>query len=73
MQGEYENQLRFSDNIVLVANIYEELQKQIDKLNIVKNEVGLKMNLAQTKIMYNELEVQDIGINNTILKIVEQN
>lgn len=73
MDGEYLNHLRFADDIVLIANNPEALQQRINELNIACNEVGLKMNLAKTKIMYNELiDQEEIQIDNTTLEIVDK-
>ena len=73
VDGEYLSHLRFADDIVLIANNPAELQELISDLNAASNEVGLKMNLAKTKAMYNELvDDQDLIINNTTLDRVEE-
>jgi hypothetical protein len=51
IDGKYLNNLRFADDIVLIASTPNDLQKMINELNEKSNEVGLTINLQKTKIM----------------------
>lgn len=42
-------------SLVLIPNSPDELPKLIKELHVLSNKAGLKLNLAKTKIMYNEL------------------
>lgn len=66
IDGEFINNLRFADDIVLLASSFEELQKMLQDLNRESKLVGLKMNLSKTKIMSNSFILPQkvtVGIN----------
>ena len=47
------NNLRFADDIVLLANNTKELQGMVEDLNKESKKVGLEMNLDKTMYMIN--------------------
>ncbi len=71
--GEYLNNHRFADDIVLLRNTGEELEKMISDLQRESLKMGLKMNMKKTKIMYNKhLIGQQTMIGNEALELVEE-
>ncbi len=69
IDGEYLNNLKFADDIVLLSESEGNLQKMIENLNRVSLKVGLKMNMKKTKVMFNnQLAGQQIMIGNEILE-----
>lgn len=65
------NHLWFADDIILIANNPDELQQSISVMNAASNEIELKMDQENTKILFNELVQEwDIIINDTKLEIV---
>jgi len=54
VNGEYLHHLRFADDIVLFASGAEEPQPRMEKLSNESSKIGLKMNLSETKVMYNQ-------------------
>lgn len=70
--GEYLNHLRLTDEILLKVNNPAELQELQDDRNTASNEIGLKINLVKTKIMYNELVGnEEITMYNTALETID--
>ena len=60
IDGEWLNNLRFADNIVLISKDPQELQAMINQLNTYSKAIGLEMNLFKTQIIFNELvDAQD--------------
>jgi hypothetical protein len=51
IQGEKINNLRFADDIDLIEESFEMLQKSVDTLNNAGNKAGLKINIGKTKTM----------------------
>ena len=49
--GNSVNDLRYADDIALLARSREELQRLTDKVNQAGNRVGLKLNVKKTKMM----------------------
>ena len=72
INGEHLNHLRFADDIVLIANSSQELQSLITELAEASLEVGLKINLSKTKVMYNDfIDIENITVDGTNLEIVD--
>ena len=71
INGERLTNLRFADDVVLIAKSAEELEQMLDSLNTVSQEVGLTMNEAKTKVMTNRDEKQ-ISANGKSLQYVQQ-
>ncbi len=73
IDGEYLNNLRFADDIVLLCTSGEDLEKMISDIHRESLKVGLKMNMKKTKIMYNKhLIGQQIMVGNEALELVEE-
>ena len=53
--NEYLNNLRFTDDIVLIAKHPQELQTVINQLHTESHKIGLKMNKSKTKTMFSNL------------------
>ncbi len=71
--GEYLYNLRFADDIVLLSNSGEDLEKIITDLHRESLKVALKMNMKKAKIMYNKhLIGRQIRIGNEALELVEE-
>jgi len=66
----YLNNLRFADDIVLVAKTPQELQIMVTELHNESNKVGLKMNKSKTKTMLINTIPTNINIGNEILETV---
>ena len=52
--GEYLNNLKFADDIVLFADNLETLQEMMEELQTESIKTGLKINIDKTKIMIND-------------------
>ena len=54
INGEKLNHLRFADDIVLIANNGEEAENMLNELNQESNKLGMKINMKNTIVVYNE-------------------
>jgi len=66
----YLNNLRFGDDIVLVAKTPQELQIMLTELHNESNKVGLKMIKSKTKTMFINTIPTNINIGNEILEAI---
>ena len=57
------NNLRFADDIVLIASNPDDLQTMVNELSEKSNEAGLKINLQKTKIMARDTVNISLGQN----------
>ena len=64
INGKFLSHLRFADDIVLIAADLEQAQTMLLQLNEEASKVGLKMNLAKTKIMSNI-------VGDTVIKVAD--
>ena len=65
------NNLRFADDIIVVAKNPTELQQMLNDLHSRSTKVGLKMNKSKTKVMFNNLTLPaDIKIDGQTLEHV---
>ena len=71
INGEYLSNLRFADDISLMAADLDQAQIMLQQLNEESNKVGLKMNLSKTKIMTNIEDDRDIKIGDTVIERVD--
>ena len=73
IQGTCINNLRFADDIVLIAETPEELQTLVDKVSNASCDLGLKVNIAKTEVQVISKRKcnLDIDIANDRLKQVE--
>ena len=62
IDGEYLNNLRFADDVVLFANTYEELRIMMVEMVSESKKVGLQINLDKTRVMSNNFACDDIKI-----------
>ena len=59
INGEPLNNLRFADDVVLLAESMDDLKTMLQELNSAAKNCGLQMNAAKTKIMSNCNDVTD--------------
>ena len=71
IDGKRLNNLRFADDIVLVGQSREEIQKMVEELTTVSNQVGLQLNIAKTKYMSN-IPNENIKLGEMEIEIVEE-
>lgn len=71
INGEYLSNLRFADDIVLIAVDLDQAQIMLQQLNEEASKVGLKMNLSKTKIMTNIDDDSEIKIGDTVIERVD--
>ena len=73
INGEYLNNLRFADDIVLIAETANDLQEMLSDLNRESLKVGLKMNKRKTKVMFNtNVQSNTIKIDNETIEEVDE-
>mgnify|MGYP003507279906 FL=1 len=65
------NNLRYADDIVLIAETAEKLQELVDRLIQEGTNYNLLLNAAKTKVMTNTTECMNIKVNGTALEQVE--
>ena len=51
IDGEFLSHLRFADDILLCTETPQELQQMLQELSDESRRMGLKMNIAKTKVM----------------------
>ena len=67
------NNLRFADDIVLLAESMDDLKTMLQELNSAAKNCGLQMNAAKSKIMSNCNDVTDVDLdNNSKIKVVNE-
>ena len=70
--NEYLNNLRFADDIVLIAKNPQELQTMVNQLYSESHRIGLKMNKAKTKTMSSNIaQAPKIEVENEELGTVQ--
>ncbi|PIK38581.1 endonuclease-reverse transcriptase [Apostichopus japonicus] len=68
VNGEKFNHLRFADDIVIIANNFNEMEIMLQDLDIASRKRGLKMNMKKTKVMADQsVKHKPIIINGTEL------
>ena len=73
INGKQLNNLRFADDIVLLAESMDDLKTVLQELNSVAKNCGLQMKAAKTKIMSNCNDVTDVNLyNNSKIKVVNK-
>ena len=69
IDGEFLSNLRFADDIFLCTETPQELQQMLQELSDESRRMGLKMNIAKTKVMV----VDNSPINvNTVLQCADR-
>ena len=67
--GEFLNNLRFADDIFLCTETPQELQQMLQELSDESRRMGLKMNIAKTKVMVVDntpIYVNNVPIENLV-------
>lgn len=73
VNGEKLNHLRFADDIVIIANNFNEMESMLQDLDIASRKRGLKMNMKKTKVMADQsVKHKPIIINGTELEHVSE-
>ncbi|CAH2266632.1 jg19819 [Pararge aegeria aegeria] len=73
INGEYITQLRFADDVVIMAETLGDLNTMLNVLSRASQQVGLRMNMSKTKIMSNaHVPLQPVIVENTALEIVDE-
>ncbi|PIK40846.1 hypothetical protein BSL78_22307 [Apostichopus japonicus] len=73
VNGEKLNHLRFADDIVIIANNFNEMESMLQDLDIASRKRGLKMNMKKTKVMADQsVKHKQIIINGTELEHVSE-
>ncbi|CAH2092926.1 unnamed protein product [Euphydryas editha] len=71
IKGEYLSHLRFADDLVLLSETSENLERMIQSLHEASIQVGLKINLTKTNTMTNSYK-RTISLEHKPLQYVEQ-
>ena len=66
IDGEFLSNLRFADDIFLCTETPQELQQMLQELSDESRRMGLKMNIAKTKVMV--VDNTPININNVLIE-----
>ena len=64
--GEFLSNLRFADDIFLCTETPQELQQMLQELSDESRRMGLKMNIAKTKVIF--LDNTPINVNNVLIE-----
>ncbi len=70
--SKYINNLRFADDIGLIAKHSKELEEIARELWEESNKVGLSINFSKTKIIINIRPFEEIKIENNTIEIVKK-
>ena len=65
IDGEFLSNLRFADDIFLCTETLQELQHMLQELSDESRRMGLKMNIAKTKVMV--VDNTPINLNNVLI------
>ena len=68
IDGEFLSNLRFADDIFLCTETPQELQQMLQELSDESRRMGLKMNIAKTKVMV--VDNTTINVNNVLIENV---
>ena len=69
IDGEFLSNFRFADDIFLCTETPQELQQMLQELSDESRRMGLKMNIAKTKVMV--VENTPINVNNVLIENVQ--
>ena len=69
IDGEFLSNLRFADDIFLCTETPQELQNMLQELSDGSRRMGLKMNIAKTKVMV--VDNTPVNVNNVLIENVE--
>ena len=68
IDGQFLSNLRFADDIFLCTETPQELQQMLQELSDESRRMGLKMNIAKTKVMV--VDNSPINVNNVLIENV---
>ncbi len=68
IDGEFLSNLRFADGIFLCTETPQQLQQMLQELSHESRRMGLKMNIAKTKVMV--VDNNPINVNNVLIENV---
>ena len=68
MDGEFLSDIRFADDIFLSTETPQELQQMLQELSDESRGMGLKMNIAKTKLMV--VDNTPVNVNNVLIENV---
>ena len=69
IDGEFLSNLRFADDIFLCTETPQELQQMLQELSDERRRMGLKKNIAKTKVMV--VDSTPINVNNVLIENVQ--
>ena len=69
IDGEFLSNLSFADDIFLCRETPQELQQMLQELSDESRRIGLKMNIAKTKVMV--IDITPINVNNVLIENVQ--
>ena len=69
IEGEFITNLRFADDIFLCTETLHDLQQMLQELFDETRRMGLKINIAETKVMV--VDSTPINVNNVLTENVE--
>ena len=69
IDGEFVSNLRFADDIFLRTETPQKLQQMLQELSDESRRMGLKMNIAKTKVMV--VDNTPINVNNVLIENVQ--
>jgi hypothetical protein len=73
INGEKLNHLRFADDIDLVSHTAVEAQEMLNQLNVASSNLGLKINMKKTKVMFNSYALEQvIRVDGQVVQAVEE-
>jgi len=72
IDGEFLNNLRFADDVVIITDNEKDLKEMITELNEESKKAGLEMNIKKSNVMTNSEEKTEIMIDNQKLEYVEE-
>ena len=68
IDGDFFSNLRFADDIFLCTETPQELQKMLQELSDESRRMGLKMNIAKTRVVV--VDDTPINVNNVLIENV---
>ena len=69
IDGEFLSNPRFADDIFIYTETPQELQQMLHELSDESRQMGLKMNIAKTKVMV--VDNTPINVNNMLIENVQ--
>lgn len=73
MNGELINNIRYADDTTIIASSSEDLQSLLQRVSIVYEKFGLKLNVSKTKWLFiskNRIPIERFSLNQTPIEYV---